>query len=377
MQGCVRQRSKGSWQIIWELPRGADGKRQPRSMTIRGTKSAAQAKLREILGSLDHNSYVDPTPKTLDEYLESWLGKLEATHAPKTREDYARLLRNHVIPTLGKTPLQRLTADDIESLQSRLLREGRRDGGGGLSQQSVRHVHAVLSAALTRAVKLKLISSNPVRDAEAPAEPHREQAVLDAEQTRAVLAAARGSVMEPVVLLAAAAGLRRGECLGMKWGDLDLESGRATVRRSRYQVPGTVGLKEPKSGKARMVVLPAFVLPDLRRIKGEQAQRRLRLGNVYDDGGWVCCWENGAALRPDYVSHAFSRLLRDAGLPAVTLHSLRHGYATFLLQENVHPKVVAEALGHSSTAVTLRVYSHVVGGLMEEAAERLNRALGG
>jgi integrase len=121
--------------------------------------------------------------------------------------------------------------------------------------------------------------------------------------------------------------------------------------------------------------LPSVVVA-LRRLKGEQAQRRLELGAAYEDHGLVCAREDGSPMRPHTISVTFPRLVRKAGLPPVRFHDLRDSHATHLLRQREHPKIVAERLGHSSVAITIERYSHVIEGMQEEAARRLDARLG-
>jgi integrase len=179
------------------------------------------------------------------------------------------------------------------------------------------------------------------------------------------------------VLLAVTTGLRRGEILALRWQDLDLEAGILSVRQSLEETKAGLAFKEPKSRKARRTVaLPALAVEGLRRHRADQARARLMLGPGWQDNDLVCAQHDGRPLRPRSLTHAFVNLLRRrADLARVRFHDLRHSHATLLLRKNVHPKVVSERLGHSTVGITLDVYSHVVPGMQEEAARKIDAAL--
>jgi len=162
----------------------------------------------------------------------------------------------------------------------------------------------------------------------------------------------------------------------VRWSDIDLDRATLAVRQSLEQTKKGLSIKEPKRPRSRRVVaLPEFVVEELRRHRAEQAKTRLALGTAYQDHGLVCARADGGPMYPETVSHAFLKLVRKSGLPSVRFHDLRHGHATHLLRQDVHPKVVSERLGHSTVGITLDIYSHVLPGMQEEAARRIDAAL--
>lgn len=138
---------------------------------------------------------------------------------------------------------------------------------------------------------------------------------------------------------------------------------------------GGIRIKEPKNKKSRQVIIPAFLETELRRHKKEQAEQLLQLGVRQDGDVLVCCKGDGSLMNPEDLSRRFPEAVVRAGLPRVTFHQLRHSHATQLLTSGIHPKVAQERLGHSSINVTMDLYSHVIGGLQEEAAIKVDTAL--
>ncbi len=151
-------------------------------------------------------------------------------------------------------------------------------------------------------------------------------------------------------------GLRRGEVLGLRWRDVDLERATLSVAKSKTA-----------SGK-RAVALDTETVAALKRWRAQQNAERLQMGADWVDTGLTFTREDGDRVRESYVSHKFGRLVRQLGLPPIRLHDLRHGWATMALQSGIHPKVVQERLGHSTIAQTLDTYSHVIPGMHAAAA---------
>ena len=219
---------------------------------------------------------------------------------------------------------------------------------------------------------------NPADAVEPPRLQRREMQAFDQAEVELLLKAVHGTRLAPLVLLAVATGLRRGELLGLRWRDVDLDAATLAVRQSLEQTKaGGLGFKAPKTQKGRRVVaLPLSTVEVLRRHKAEQAKERLLLGPAYKDHGLALARPDGRPCNPEEITKAFSRFVRTVkGVRPLTLHALRHTQATFLLGKNVHPKVVSERLGHATVSITLDTYSHVLPNLQAEAAEKLEEML--
>lgn len=173
--------------------------------------------------------------------------------------------------------------------------------------------------------------------------------------------------------LAAWTGLRRGELLGLKWQDLELNNGICSVRRSRIAAAGGTIEVGPKTSQGkRSVELDMETVRVMKQLRLNQAQERLAAGTLWHDSGLVFDWQDGSGLSPYWASHRFKQLVGSSGLPSLTLHGLRHSHATALLAAGVHPKITQERLGHHSAAFTMDVYSAVLPTMQREALERLS-----
>jgi integrase len=246
-----------------------------------------------------------------------------------------------------------------------------------LSAQTVLHHHRVLRQALHQAVRWQLLMRNPADAVDPPRPRRREMQALDDDQIAQLLDAAKGGNHFMPVLIAVTTGLRRGEILALRWQDVDLNKGTLAVRQSLEQTK-RFGLrfKEAKTQRSRRVVaLPSLLVDALRKHRREQAKHRWALGAAYQDHGLVCPADDGAPQSPDALSAAFPHLVSRAGVPRVRFHDQRYTHATQLLNEGIHPKVVSERLGHSNIGITLDTYSHVLPGMQEEAAQRVDAAL--
>ncbi|TDA67997.1 MAG: hypothetical protein D9V47_09115 [Clostridia bacterium] len=185
MKGHIRPRGKGTWAIVLDLGRGAEGKRKQKWVTVHGTKKDAERELARLLHEMNTGAFVEPAKTTLGEYLEHWLEAYAKTNvAPKTFERYVQIVRNDLVPALGHHPLAKLQPLHIQAYYSEALQHGRKDGKGGLSARTVVQYHRILRESMQQAVKWQLLARNPA-DAVQPPRPARyDMRVLDAEEVR-------------------------------------------------------------------------------------------------------------------------------------------------------------------------------------------------
>jgi integrase len=237
--------------------------------------------------------------------------------------------------------------------------------------------HRLLSEALSYAIKWGLVARNVAQVVDPPRPVNREMRTLDREGVRAFLEVARSTGYYPLFHLAVYTGLRRGEILGLRWKDVNLDMASLSVVQTLQRLKGglTVFL-EPKTAKGRRsVALSPVAVLVLRAHHERQGQLRAILDGRLSEDDLVFSHPDGSPLKPDTVSHVFSEIARKARLWGLRLHDLRHTHATLMLQQGIHPKIVQERLGHANIAVTLDTYSHVLPGLQEAAALRFDEGL--
>ena len=375
MKGHIRERSPGRWAIVIDVRDPQSGERKRRWHSFAGTKRQAQIECARLVTEAQGGAPVDPARITIAAFLERWLGYIETRVSPRTYENYVAIVRVNLIPRLGTVALAKLQPAAIVSAYAEALKNGRRDGTGGLSPSSVQLMHGVLASALKQAVKWRLLTRSPCDVVSSPRVERTQAAVLDFDTAAAYIEAARGRAIFMPIVLGVLCGLRRGEMAALRWGNVDLDHGRMSIVASTEQTNRGTRRKPPKSGRSRVVALPSLVIEELRRHRVAQAEQLLRLGVRQSDETHVCLQPNYEPWPPRNLSGAFIKFVVARGLPRVRLHDLRHSHATHLLQANVHPKVVQERLGHANIAITMDLYTHVMPGMQDDAASRVDIAL--
>ncbi|MCE5311457.1 MAG: site-specific integrase [Acidobacteriales bacterium] len=376
VKGHIRKRGKSSWSIVVELEPRPDGKRRQKWETVHGLKKKAEERLAEILHSMNIGTYVEPAKLTVEEYLAKWLETVKVNLSGKTFERYREIATRHLVPALGPILLAKLTPLHIQAYYSKALQSGRLDKRqGGLSTQTVLHHHRVLRESLRQAVKWQMLVRNPADAVEPPVVQRKEMKALSESETAWLLKAAMGTKLYLPILLTVTTGLRRGELLALRWRDLDLEKGTLAVVRSVEETREGIRFKEPKTAKGRRLIsLPLLSLEELRRHLSVQSSERRTLDSVYQDSDLVLSASDGQIWKPESFTALYFRFTKRIGV-SLRFHDLRHTHATQLLKAGISAKVVSERLGHSSVGITLDVYSHVLPGMQEEAAARIDAAL--
>lgn len=365
MKGTVEKYGP-TWRVRYEAGTKANGKRDQRSKAGFKTKREAMAYLSEVEDLLRKGIVLDASKLTVGEFLDVWLeGKLALR--PSTRRCYESHVRVYLKPLLGQVRLVSLRADHIDACYA-AVREGKVRKAP--SAASVKRLHATLHSALQTAYKRRLIAHNPAGQVELESVPRPERGVWSPSQLAHFLASTANDRLGSAYSLLANTGLRRGELCGLRWIDLDLESRTLVVAQQHVEVGRKIMVGEPKTKRGfREVALDRATVAVLRSHKAAQATERLAWGEAYADRGLVFAREDGSPYRPEYVTRHFLQLAKDAGLPRIVLHGLRHTHATHALAAGVDMVVVSRRLGHSSLSLTADTYTHVLPEVQREAAE--------
>ena len=374
MRGHIRERSAGHWAIVLDVRDAETGRRKRKWHSFRGGKREAQIECARLIAELDAGTYLEPSKMTFGQFLDQWLLRIRSQITPRSYERYSEIIAKNIKPAIGSPILAKLRTSQIAAAYDKALSSGRRDGGGGLSAATVVYMHRLIKHALSDAVHWQLLSRNPAEGAHPPKLERRSMATYDMAQTAELLAALRGTRLMIPVMLGVLCGLRRGEIAALRWKHVNFDDKQLSVVQSAEQTRLGVRYKEPKSGRARTVALSATVIDELRKHRARQWEDLLRLGVRQTDDGFVCSREDGKPIQPRSISQAWREKVGQLALPRIRFHDLRHAHATHMLANGIHPKIASERLGHSKIGVTLDLYSHVLPGMQEDAAARVDEA---
>jgi integrase len=375
LKGSILQRGPDSWRLTIDAGRDLRGNRKRVSVTVRGTREDALRRLASLNEELEDARVIVTSGMRVKKYLEHWL-ETDARMGvnKKTYERYREITRNHLIPAFGHLRLSQLEASHVQLYIKDALDHGRLDGRGGLSEQTVVHHVRVLHRAMEDAVNNRQLPFNPVTSVKKPKVKKRQIQPYEPNEMQRILSKARGRRIYAPILVDYSTGLRRGEVLGLRWKDVDLESGNLRIMQALKQTEEGLEFGPPKSGVGRSVAISPTIVEALKKHRTEQSKQKLLLGEDYRDIGLVFCLEDGEMWPPDSFTTNFKSLRESLGLGG-TFHDIRHTHATELLKMGVHPKIVSERLGHSTTQVTLDLYSHVLPDMQRAVAMQLDEAL--
>jgi integrase len=377
MKGHVRERPPGSgnWYAVIDLRDPATGKRKRKFHSLKADgKRQAQIECANLISAIDGETYLEPDKTTMAHFFDKWLENIKPNVSPRTHERYGEIARRNIAPLIGGVVLSKLKPAQISEAYAKALSEGRRDGKGGLSPQTVQHMHRVLKQALKQAVRWEVLHRNPADAVDAPKVDKQEMRVYDVPQTVDLIEAVRGKRVFIPVVLAAMCGLRRGEIAAIRWRNVDLDKATLAVVQSVEQTRKGIRYTEPKRGKTRNVSLSASVVGELRAWRAHQAQELLRLGVRPTGDTLICTTAAGEGIQPNSLTHEWLKSIKGTALPRIRFHDLRHTHATHMLASGVHVKVASERLGHSKVGITLDLYSHVMPGMQEDAVAKVDAA---
>jgi len=429
MRGSVVKKGDRYYVKIELDPDPATGRRRQKWHSGYRTKREAERARVDLLSRFDRGEYIEPSQQTFGEFLEEWLrpstfdsysrnvrnhviahvggvrltkidaGTLNGLYAhllangrrtpSRTGRGYSAEVLQRAIElradglTLAATAdrlrdelpeAEHITKDTLACLVRRHRNGDTADVRSQLDSRTVNYVHTIIHRALKDAVRWGRLARNAADAADPPRGGQKSDGVQswDASTLRDFLAtsSASGDRLYSLWVLLATTGMRRGEAIGLRWSDVDLDAGRLRVVQTIIQVRSKVTVGEPKTARGRRpIALDAGTVTVLREHRKRSLEERMLVGPDFDDQGLVFHHPDGSCLKPDAVSATFVRRVRKAGLPPLTLKGLRHTWATLALECGIHPRVVQERLGHSTIAITLGIYSHVAPTLHDAAAQ--------
>ena len=369
----VAHKCRGSWSYVVDAGREAGGRRVQLTKGGFATRAEARQALRQVADQMrvgvGHTAGL-----MVAEYLELWLAGKRRLR-PSTAKSYGEHIRLYLAPEIGGVRLNALSAQHIDDMYTRIAAQPRRRP---MSPATVRRVHSTLRTALNAALRRRLIPYNPAGQVELPAEHRSPVVVWSPEQLREFLSSIRDDRLYALFHVVALTGMRRGEVCGLRWEDVDFDSRVVRVRQQVVQLAGRCHIGPPKTKSGtRTIALDRGTAEVLRAHRCRQNLERDRWGDAWVDSGLVFTREDGTLLLPNHVTYHFRALVQRAGLPIIRFHGLRHTAASVALAAGVAMKTVSDRLGHSSTAITADLYTHVSPAVAQDAADRIAEVIAG
>jgi len=367
-EGTVRLRKDGRWE--GRVVIGYDDKGKPKTKSVLAhTKSECVEKLERLKEECGRTAEKLKPDMPFGEWIDFWYQYFSSPKLrPTTQATYENRIYGHIIPSIGKIPISKLTQNDLQQFYARLKRTGRKVNvelkGTGVSDRMVRSCHALCRSSLEKAVEEGLITRNPSIGCKLPPKKNGEMKVLTQNEIVRLLNQAYDEGYYEMFLLELTTGMRRGEILGLKWRDLNLETGELNIKRQLT----TKGISVPKTKSSiRTVLLPPDMLDLLREMKKTAK---------YD---WIfpSPVKEGEPRNPTAITKRFRIMLERAHCKHVRFHDLRHTFATMALENGMDVKTLSAMIGHVSSETTLNIYSHVTDTMRAQAAVKIDREIGG
>ena len=374
-EGSIRQRTDGRWEVRIDLGRGLDGRRCRKS-AFASTQAGAVQLLRKLGGRAADGQLLTTSTPTVRKFLGEWFETNRDSWRPSTERGYRGAIDGYLVKAFGHLRLEQLTPRRIQ----RWLLDQKAEHG---ARRRVSLAHAVLRSALSNAQRMQLVTINAAALVRVPTPNRRAIHPLTVDQAIAFQRVATTHRLGALFMVALACGLRLGEACGLRWGDVDLETGEVRIRQQLQRVGKRLVLQALKTDKSRRtLVLPDVCLQSLRAHRTRQLEERMKAGADWNDTGLVFTIGRrgagrrlGTGLDPRNVLRTLHGLLEAVELPRVRFHDLRHSAASLLIAEGVELVEVSMLLGHSELRVTADLYSHLQKQTAARAARRMDAVL--
>jgi integrase len=371
-EGSIYKRSSdGRW--IGAVTIGFNDNGRPKRKSISAkTRTEVVQKMNKLQRQLDDGLPAPDTALSVAKLLDRWHSDvLRHQVAPSAAENYKSVADHHIVPTLGRKKVSELTPGDVDRLMSQKL-------DSGLSVSTVRRIRSVLAQALDQGMRWGSVNRNVASLTRGPRSQRTEGRTMTPAQARKLLIKLKTHRNEALYALMLSTGLRRGEALGLKWDDVDIKSGVILIRRQLKREDGRLVTSDTKTSKSRRAVnLPGPMIATMNAHKARQAADHLKIGEAWQDTGFVFTTTIGTPIDPRNVYREFQKICEDAKLGKWHPHELRHSAASLMLAQGVKVQVVSDVLGHSSIRMTADVYGHILAPDRQGAANAMSTVLWG
>ncbi len=370
-EGNIRKRKDGRWEGRYTAGINPENGKQIFKNVLGKTQAEVKEKLKKALADSQQLDLAKQGKYTVGSWMDAWFENVAKIKVrPSSHQTYRGYIDNHIKPNIGNIPLEKLTTMELQKLYRKLLTSGRVERieaehqSKGLSAKTVRNINQVISSAMNLAVAQKIILENPTNACSLPRVEHKEMQTISAEQLQVFLEEAKRSGVYEMYYIDLSTGLRRGELLGLKWEDIDMQQGIIRVRRQVSRIDGKIVEAPLKTKNSYRAVT---ISPQAIEVLKSQKEK------INDE--YVFPSPNGGPISPDSVNNMLHRVLDRAGIPRVRFHDMRHTFATLALQNGVDIKTVSGMLGHFSAGFTLDTYAHVTTSAQKEAAQTMGNVL--
>ena len=342
-EGSIRKRAGGRWEGRYTAGYHPETGKRIIKNVLGKTQAVCKAKLKKAIEESQSLDVGRADEYTVAAWLRTWFELYAKPHIRPSTMNYYRNIEQHIIPAIGDIPLNKLSTRDLQKLYNNLQSNGRlrkvqKKEKPGLSNSTVRGIHMMLHNALDRAVKEKLILTNPTENCIIPKIEKQEMKILHPDHISAYLNAAERRNALPMFYLELVTGLRKGEITALLWSDLDAKNKTISVSKQYIKNPnGELTLSRPKTETSvRKVSIPQEAVDLLMVEHGKHPENPYMFPSP----------ATGEMYYPDSVVNLHKKILKDAGLPHIRFHDLRHTFATLALQNGVDVKTVSSMLGH-------------------------------
>ena len=360
---------KKLYYVNMDYGKDESGKRIKKTKTY-PTKLEAKAALKEFEANKTKGLLVFPKKTTLKEWLDYWMDNIvKPNRQPTTYQFYKSMIDKYTSPLLGSTPIQDLKPMQIQKYYTQLKNKNK------LSPNTIRKHHDMLHLALGTAAKQEQILQNPVDKVEPPQKQHKEARFYNLEELKALFLLVKNTDLEITVQLAAGLGLRREEICGLRWDHVDLENRKIRICEARTIAGTEIIAKDTKNQSSnRTLTISADIVELLLKEKAKQEKNKKYLGDLYEDSGYIVVRDDGKPYRPNYLSGKFKKLIDDNGLPPLTIHGLRHTFASVANSQGITLFEIGKVLGHSTPSTTGKIYTHLFDNTHEATLEKVAEA---
>lgn len=380
--GSIKSKGNNKYELTVSSGYGLNGKRQRYYKTVEASSlKKAEKALIQFQAEVDSGNHLKPEKLTFENFAKDWLEKYaKGNTTPKTFHRYKELLDLRIIPAFGALPLEKIKPMHLLQFYESLKKDGVRMDGkkGGLSGQTIKHHHRVVSAMLETAVKWQLLSDNVARRVEPPKVKPKDINFYDEKQLMTLIEKLNTAPdkYKVAIMLLIFTGMRRSELMGLQWQDVDLIEGAISVKRDvQYinKLGEVIGETKNLSSK-RKIGIPQFIVDLLKGYKAIQDEMKIK-SKVWHDTNYIIIKEDGTGIRPNTLNKWFDEFIIYNNLPKISIHGLRHAHATILIANNTDIVTVSRRLGHAKTSTTLNIYAHAISNSEKATSDKLEKIL--